>query len=67
MWMFTALCLYSAVFMRFAWKVQPRNLLLLGCHMTNFCVQGTQGTRFIKYHFLDKEPAAAVDATAKTK
>lgn len=49
-----ALCLYSAVFMRFAWKVQPRNLLLLGCHMTNFAVQGTQGARFINYHFLEQ-------------
>lgn len=46
----TALCLYSAVFMRFAWKVQPRNLLLLGCHITNFTAQGIQGTRFINYH-----------------
>lgn len=54
--------------MRFAWKVQPRNLLLLACHITNFGVQGTQGTRFIKYHFFDKESAAAAgNAPAKTK
>ncbi|KAJ6610180.1 Mitochondrial pyruvate carrier 1 [Pseudolycoriella hygida] len=45
-----ALCLYSAVFMRFAWKVQPRNLLLFACHITNFTAQGVQGSRFINYH-----------------
>jgi len=50
--MTVALCLYSALFMRFAWKVQPRNLLLLACHITNFTAQGVQGTRFVKYHFL---------------
>ena len=37
--------------MRFAWKVQPRNLLLLGCHFTNECAQVTQGVRFIRYEF----------------
>ena len=37
--------------MRFAWKVQPRNLLLLACHMTNECAQLTQGVRFIKYEY----------------
>jgi len=46
-----ALCLYSAIFMRFAWKVQPRNLLLLGCHITNECLQLTQGFRFIQYEY----------------
>ncbi|OSX71426.1 hypothetical protein BU14_0535s0003 [Porphyra umbilicalis] len=34
-----ALCVYSALFMRFAWRVQPRNLLLLSCHATNETVQ----------------------------
>ncbi|XP_031631183.1 mitochondrial pyruvate carrier 1 [Contarinia nasturtii] len=47
-----ALTLYSAVFMRFAWKVQPRNLLLFACHFTNFSAQGTQGARFINYNYL---------------
>ncbi|KAK9505118.1 hypothetical protein O3M35_009246 [Rhynocoris fuscipes] len=50
--MTAALCLYSMVFMRFAWKVQPRNLLLLACHFTNECAQLTQGARFIKYNYL---------------
>ncbi|EFX70576.1 hypothetical protein DAPPUDRAFT_129829 [Daphnia pulex] len=43
-----ALLMYSSIFMRFAWKVNPRNLLLLSCHFTNTCAQLTQGTRFLK-------------------
>lgn len=35
--------------MRFAWKVQPRNLLLLACHITNFSAQSIQGARYINY------------------
>ena len=27
--------LYSCMFMRFAWRVQPRNLLLFSCHFSN--------------------------------
>ena len=30
---------YSLLFMRFAWKVQPRNLLLLSCHTANSSMQ----------------------------
>ena len=33
------LCVYSALFMRFAWAVQPRNYLLFACHASNECVQ----------------------------
>jgi mitochondrial pyruvate carrier 1 len=46
-----ALVLYSCVFMRFAWKVQPRNLLLFACHITNATAQGIQGGRFLNYHY----------------
>ncbi|CAD1477704.1 unnamed protein product, partial [Heterotrigona itama] len=46
-----ALCLYSAMFMRFALKVEPRNLLLFACHFANEGAQLTQGCRFIKYHY----------------
>jgi hypothetical protein len=49
----SALCLYSMMFMRFALKVQPRNLLLFACHLTNECAQLTQGYRFIQYSYLD--------------
>lgn len=34
-----ALCVYSLLFMRFAIKVQPQNLLLFACHVTNETVQ----------------------------
>ncbi|XP_045449179.1 mitochondrial pyruvate carrier 1 [Melitaea cinxia] len=47
-----ALSVYSLMFMRFAWKVQPRNLLLFACHFTNECAQLTQGARFINYYYI---------------
>lgn len=37
--MTSALCVYSLLFMRFAWEVQPRNYLLLACHASNEVVQ----------------------------
>ncbi|XP_054991197.1 mitochondrial pyruvate carrier 1 isoform X1 [Sorex araneus] len=49
-----ALCCYSLAFMRFAYKVQPRNWLLLACHATNEVAQLAQGTRLIKYEFAKK-------------
>jgi len=54
-----ALTMYSIVFMRFAWKVQPRNLLLFSCHFTNVCAQVTQGVRFVKYEYGDKKVSEA--------
>jgi len=44
-----ALCIYSALFMRFAWKVQPRNLLLFACHFSNETLQLVQLARFYDY------------------
>lgn len=59
----SALICYSAVFMRFAWKVQPRNLLLFACHITNFTAQGVQGARFVNYHYLsDKKQKTTITA-----
>lgn len=48
----TALTLYSLLFMRFAWMVQPRNYLLLACHTTNEALQLCQGYRFLNHHKL---------------
>ncbi|TPX57076.1 hypothetical protein PhCBS80983_g04093 [Powellomyces hirtus] len=48
--MTTAMTVYSLVFMRFAWMVQPRNYLLFACHATNETCQLMQGYRFIKWH-----------------
>ncbi|KAH9381537.1 hypothetical protein HPB48_005488 [Haemaphysalis longicornis] len=50
--MTAALCIYSLLFMRFAIKVQPRNLLLFACHFTNEAAQITQGCRLIQYEYL---------------
>ncbi len=47
--MTTALCFYSLLFMRFAWRVQPRNYLLLACHTSNECVQSYHLFRKINY------------------
>ena len=35
-----ALVVYSGLFMRFAWRVRPRNYILLACHTANANVQG---------------------------
>ncbi|KAH3903446.1 probable Mitochondrial pyruvate carrier 1 [Saccharomycodes ludwigii] len=45
-----ALVVYSAVFMRYALAVTPKNFLLFGCHLTNEIAQLGQGFRFLKYH-----------------
>lgn len=66
--MTTALCLYSIVFMRFAWKVQPRNMLLFGCHITNFTAQSIQGARCLEYNYLaGKKHEQQVAAPAEEK
>ncbi|CAK9290629.1 unnamed protein product [Gordionus sp. m RMFG-2023] len=56
--MTTALCMYSLMFMRFAWVVQPRNYLLLACHATNEAVQLVQGYRLISFRFMGKKDLA---------
>ena len=53
----TALCIYSALFMRFAWKVQPRNMLLFACHITNETAQLYQGSRLIQYEWVNRNQA----------
>ncbi|XP_050944651.1 uncharacterized protein LOC103484731 isoform X1 [Cucumis melo] len=46
--MTAAMCVYSGLFMRFAWMVQPRNYLLLACHASNETVQLYQFSRWAK-------------------
>ncbi|PPD76686.1 hypothetical protein GOBAR_DD26390 [Gossypium barbadense] len=46
--MTSAMCVYSALFMRFAWMVQPRNYLLLACHASNETVQLYQLSRWAR-------------------
>lgn len=52
---FLALALYSIMFMRFALKVQPRNMLLFACHFVNSCAQLTQAYRFLDYHYISQQ------------
>ncbi|KAM9665314.1 mitochondrial pyruvate carrier 1 isoform 1-T1 [Trichechus inunguis] len=52
-----ALCCYSLTFMRFAYKVQPRNWLLFACHATNEVAQIIQGGRLIRHEMSKKASA----------
>jgi len=67
------LAAYSAIFMRFAWRVTPRNYLLFACHLTNCTAQLVQCGRFVNYwHFGGREAkhpvsARVTDAAAKVK
>eukprot|EP00246_Nothoceros_aenigmaticus_P003462 TRINITY_DN14625_c0_g2_i2.p1 TRINITY_DN14625_c0_g2~~TRINITY_DN14625_c0_g2_i2.p1 ORF type:complete len:107 (-),score=11.02 TRINITY_DN14625_c0_g2_i2:188-508(-) len=53
-----ALCIYSALFMRFAWMVKPRNYLLLSCHMANESVQLYQFSRWAKHEYGSEKTAS---------
>ncbi|TFY62904.1 hypothetical protein EVJ58_g3559 [Rhodofomes roseus] len=62
--MTTALTSYSLVFMRFAWRVQPRNYLLFACHATNATAQTVQGMRFVNYWYMGGRDKAVTENTA---
>ena len=53
--MTATLFVYSCLFMRFAWKVQPRNLLLFSCH---FCNASAQAFLFSRKMAYNKNPEA---------
>ena len=59
------------VFMRFAWRVQPRNYLLFACHATNATAQLVQEGRFINYWYMGgreaKKPVSAAVDKAEDK
>jgi hypothetical protein len=57
------LMVYSALFMRFAWMVKPRNYLLLACHASNSVAQTVQMGRRMQYEW-DAQPAAEAAAAA---
>ena len=44
-----SMCVYSGLFMRFAWMVQPRNYLLLACHTFNEAAQLNQLRRGVEF------------------
>ena len=60
-----ALCVYSAVFMRYSLAVSPANYLLFGCHLINEASQLSQGYRFLNYHYGGGKEAAAKQAVGQ--
>jgi hypothetical protein len=44
------LIVYSTLFARWAWVVQPRNLLLCACHVTNVGAQMNQFRRALEFN-----------------
>ncbi|XP_023379485.1 mitochondrial pyruvate carrier 1-like protein [Pteropus medius] len=64
--MTTALIFYSMAFMRFAYRVQPRNLLLMACHGTNVMAQSIQASRYLMYHHGGGAAQAIAAATIDT-
>ncbi|KAL4243502.1 Mitochondrial pyruvate carrier [Abortiporus biennis] len=63
--MTTALASYSLVFMRFAWRVQPRNYLLFACHATNATAQIIQDSRFVNYWYMGGKEKKEAEKAAK--
>ncbi|EIM23259.1 UPF0041-domain-containing protein [Wallemia mellicola CBS 633.66] len=49
--MTATMVVYSTTFSRFAWRVSPRNYLLLACHATNAITQSVQALRFTNYWY----------------
>jgi Mitochondrial pyruvate carriers len=43
------LIVYSTLFARWAWIIQPRNVLLASCHVANVLAQGNQMRRALEY------------------
>uniref|UniRef100_A0A7S0XBT1 Mitochondrial pyruvate carrier n=1 Tax=Mantoniella antarctica TaxID=81844 RepID=A0A7S0XBT1_9CHLO len=54
-----ALTVYSGLFMRFAWQVQPRNYILLACHAANGTVQSYNFQRWYRWSQLEEQQEAA--------
>lgn len=56
-----SLIVYSAVFLKYALAVTPKNYLLFGCHVVNETAQLVQGYRYLNFHYLgasEAKPAA---------
>ncbi|CAI7858514.1 unnamed protein product [Closterium sp. NIES-54] len=62
--MTSVMCVYSALFMRFAWRVQPRNYLLFSCHSANETVQLIQLSRWALSEPVAEKPAEPAAAPA---
>ncbi|KAM6143230.1 mitochondrial pyruvate carrier 1-like protein [Erethizon dorsatum] len=62
----TTALFYSLTFMRFAYRVKPRNYLLMACHFTNVVAQSMQGTRYLRHHY-GSGAAAATSLLSSSK
>jgi hypothetical protein len=59
------LIVYSLLFARWAWVVQPRNLLLCGCHVANVLAQGNQLRRALEYKMENGQEEEVKEMTRK--
>jgi len=66
MTMTPVLIVYSTLFARWAWVVQPRNLLLCGCHITNVAAQLNQLRRALEYKIESGQKKEVDDLKEKT-
>ncbi|WZN62807.1 mitochondrial pyruvate carrier [Chloropicon roscoffensis] len=64
--MTSVLCVYSALFMRFAWVIQPRNQILFACHFCNECVQLNQLRRWGTWAYLEEQDQKEARKQAET-
>ena len=61
-----ALVVYSGLFMRFAWRVQPRNYILLACHTANANVQAYNFQRWARWNGDEADDDARGDGVTTT-
>lgn len=62
------LFIYALTFMRYSLAITPKNYLLLFCHSINAGAQGTQGYRYMHYHYWDgKEKMGATSVVDSVK
>lgn len=65
MTMTPVLIVYSTLFARWAWVVQPRNMLLCGCHVTNVAAQLNQFKRALEHKMNTGQEQQVKDLTNK--
>ncbi|CAB9509033.1 pyruvate carrier 2 [Seminavis robusta] len=66
MTMTPVLIVYSTLFARWAWVVKPRNLLLMGCHVTNVAAQLNQLRRALEHKSATGQQKQVDDLRDKT-
>ena len=49
--MTACLFVYAGTFMRYSLAITPKNYLLFACHTLNAGAQGTQGYRWLQWHY----------------